>query len=171
MSGGPNLPRFSTFSADLGHFIFILSNFDAYFIFMFYFLFILVRSSQALTDVLLDPNAVAPRAQCSQARHFALLNHGAIETNLIFLATLSSLSSRLLARYVWHVYRNANHRSFNIGATAPHAQNLAVPNHTIINQLIFIMAPSFSLPMICHILHGGCKFFILWCRSQFRRGW
>ena len=56
------------------------------------------------------------------------------------------------------MYRNANHRSFNIGATAPQAQNLAVPNHTTINQLIFIMAPSFSLPMICHILHGGCNF-------------
>ena len=35
-------------------------------------------------------------------------------------------------------YRNANHRSINIGATAPQAQNLAVPNHTIINLLIFI---------------------------------
>ena len=141
MLGGPNLPRFSTFSADLGHFIFILPKFDTYFYFYFYvyFLFILDRSSQALRY----SRSVGSQCCCaagamSAGATFCALKSRSHRNQSYFLGyTLVSLIL-LISKIRLACVPKCQSQRFQHWGTAPQAQNLAVPNHTIINPFIFL---------------------------------
>ena len=157
--GGPNLPRFSTFSADLGHLIFLLPNFDTYFYIYVLFFIYFGQIFSSTYDRSVGSQCCCAACAMSAGATFRALKSRSHRNQSYFLGyTLVSLIS-LISKIRLACASKCQSQKFQHWCNCAAGAKFSGSKSHNYKPAYFIMAPSFSLSMICHILHGGCNFF------------